>query len=224
MPAASTNERIAPVFPRARWIAMVWLLVWVACYWRVWGLANFLHLCNIAVILTCVGIWRGSSLLISSQAVSSLIAPLFWDLDVLWRLLLGKHLIGGTEYMWDFQFALAVRLLSLYHVPWPVLLLWALRRVRYDPRALPVQTTIAVVVLVISRYVQPALNLNFAHRDPFFGISLSPAILHLAVSAAVLIAVAYWPTHLLLMRLFPHFKNGANEHEDKALIADSATM
>ncbi|MGH9963044.1 MAG: hypothetical protein ACREBC_39005, partial [Pyrinomonadaceae bacterium] len=169
MPAASANERIAPVFPRARWLAMMWLLVWGVCYWRVWGLANFLHLCNLAVILTCVGIWWGSSLLISSQAVSFLIAPLFWDLDVLWRLFLGKHLIGGTEYMWDSQFPLVIRLLSLYHVVWPVLLLWALRRVRYDPRALPVQTTIAIVLLLVSRYVQPALNLNFAHRDPFFG-------------------------------------------------------
>jgi hypothetical protein len=198
-------------FPRTRWLALVWLAVWGATYAVVWGWANFLHLCNIAVILTCLGIWRGNSLLISSQAVSSLLAPLFWDLDVFWRLVLGGHLIGGTEYMWDSGFPLAVRLLSLYHVVWPLLMLWAVRRVRYEPRALFVQSAIAIVVLGVSRYVRPELNLNFAHRDPFFNLALSPGILHLAVTAAVLFAVAYWPTHLLLRRLFPEVHEGQEE-------------
>jgi hypothetical protein len=190
-------------FPRTRWLALLWLAAWGVTYAVVWGWANFLHLCNIAVILTCLGIWRGNSLLISSQAVSSLFAPLCWDLDVFWRVLLGRHLIGGTEYMWDPRFPLTVRLLSLYHVVWPVLLLWAVSRVRYESRALSFQSAIAVVLLVVSRFVQPERNLNFAHRDPFFNLALSPGILHLAVTATVLIVVVYWPTHLLLGRLYP---------------------
>ena len=52
---------------------MAWLLVWGTSYARVWGWANFLHLCDIAVILTFVGLWRGSSLLISMQALSSIV-------------------------------------------------------------------------------------------------------------------------------------------------------
>jgi len=89
-------------------------LRWVPAYASVWGWTNLLHLCDIAVILTCAGLWFGSPLLLSSQAVSSIVVDLVWDLDVGWRLLSGKHLVGGTEYMWSEQVPLAVRLLSLF--------------------------------------------------------------------------------------------------------------
>jgi hypothetical protein len=186
-----------------RWVAMAWLLVWGISYAWVWGWANFLHLCDVAVILTCLGLWRGSSLLISMQAVSSMIPALFWDLDFAWRLLTGKHFMGGTEYMWDARFPLGVRLLSLFHVIWPVLLIWALRKVKYDEDALPLQTMFAVFVLAVSRCMRPDANLNFAWRDPFLHDSLGPAWLHLVITASALVVCMYWPTHWVLSRLFP---------------------
>ena len=182
---------------------MAWLLVWGASYARVWGWANFLHLCDLAVILTCVGLWQGSRLLISTQAVSSILPALFWDVDFAWRLFTERHLIGGTEYMWDVRFPLGVRLLSLFHVVWPILLIWALARVKYDRRALPLQTAFAVVVLGLSRCLPLEANLNFAWRDPFLHRSLGPAWLHLVVTASVLFICIYWPTHWILDRLFP---------------------
>ena len=190
-------------FPRMRWVAMAWLLVWGASYAWVWGWANFLHLCDIAVILTCLGLWRGSSLLISMQAISSIVPALFWGVDLAWRLFTGQHLMGGTEYMWDARFPLGVRLLSLFHLAWPALLTWALARVKYDSRALPFQTTFAVVVLVVSRCVWPEANLNFAWRDPFLHRALGPAWLHLLITASALVGCVYWPTHWLLGKLFP---------------------
>src|SRR5207237_288632 len=60
-------------FPRLRWAALLWLSLWVPAYASVWGLSNFLHLCDVAVILTCAGLWSGSALLLSSQAVSSIL-------------------------------------------------------------------------------------------------------------------------------------------------------
>ena len=182
---------------------MAWLLVWGISYARVWWWANFLHLCDLAVILTCLGIWRGSSLLISMQALSSIVPALFWDLDFAWRLFSGKHLIGGTEYMWDARFLLGVRLLSLFHVVWPVLLIWALGKVKYDKRALLAQTAFAVVVLVVSRCMWPEANLNFAWRDPFLHQALGPVWLHLLITASALVFFVYLPTHWLLGRLFP---------------------
>jgi hypothetical protein len=182
---------------------MAWLLVWGASYARVWGWANFLHLCDLAVILTCVGLWQGSRLLISTQGVSAILPALFWDVDFAWRLFTERHLIGGTEYMWDVRFPLGVRLLSLFHVVWPILLIWALARVKYDRRALPLQTAFAVVVLGLSRCLPLEANLNFAWRDPFLHRSLGPAWLHLVVTASVLFICIYWPTHWILDRLFP---------------------
>jgi len=68
-------------FPVLRWFALVWMVVWLPAYSRVWGWANLLHLCDVAVILTFVGIWLANPLLLSSQAVGSLAAGFFWILD-----------------------------------------------------------------------------------------------------------------------------------------------
>jgi hypothetical protein len=192
----------APFPPAVRVAAIAWLLVFVITYWRTYGPENLLLLCDVAVILTCWGLWRGSSLLLSSQALSSLVVDLAWDLDLLWRLLLGRHLIGGTEYMWDERWPLAVRAMSLFHVVWPVLLIWALRRVGYDRRAWLLQSVLALLVLIASRFVLPEANLNFAQRDPFFRRQWGPGAVHVLLTWTVLAGVVHWPTHRLLMRLF----------------------
>ena len=84
-----------------RYVALLILILWFAAYWHAWGPANFLHLCDIAVILTCIGLYINSALLISSQAVSSVLIDIVWTLDVAARLVFGRHLIGGTEYLFD---------------------------------------------------------------------------------------------------------------------------
>lgn len=185
-----------------RWLSLLWLAVWIPSYALYWGWANFLHLCDVAVLLTCIGFARSEMLLLSSQAVSSLVGDLLWCLDSGWRLLAGRHLTGGTEYMWDARFPIWVRLLSLFHVVLPLLLLAALRRAGYDRRALLLQSEIALVLLVASRFLGPARNLNYAFADPIFHRTLGPPLVHLTLIFAALTGVIYWPTHMLLARAF----------------------
>jgi hypothetical protein len=180
----------------------VWLAAWFTIYWQAWGLENFLHVCNLAIILTCVAIWRNNSLLLASQAVSSIFSDVLWDLDVSWNFFSGHHLFGGTEYMWDAHYALWIRLISLYHFLWPILLLWALKRVGYDRRGLALQAGIGAAAILASRLANPALNLNFAFTDPIFHRSLGPAPVHLAIIWIALAGVVYVPTHLILSKLF----------------------
>lgn len=182
---------------------MLGLAVWLSTYAVVWGFGNFVQLCDLAVILTVAGVWTGSSLLLSSQAVGSLLINSVWVLDVVSRLVSGHHLIGGTEYMWDAQYPLWVRLLSLYHVAVPVVLLWALRRTGYHPRGLLLQAAISVPVLIASRLLGPEKNVNFAFVDPILHIAFQPAALHLAITLFCLIAILYWPTHQILLRTLP---------------------
>jgi len=195
-----------------RWSAPLWLLVWFPIYWHTWGAANFLHLCDVAVILTCIGLWSGNALLISSQAVSSLLIDVTWALDAAWSFFLGHHLIGGTEYLFDARFSLGVRLLSLFHLVMPPLLLWSLHRIGYDRRGWPLQSAIALVLFIASRFTDPTKNLNFAFRDPFFHRAWGPAPIHVAISLLVLIFVVYFPTHLLLRGLFPPPSPGIKSH------------
>src|SRR5580658_1263689 len=84
-----------------RWVSLLWLLVWIPAYWKFYGAANFLHLCDLAVFLTVIGLWTNSALLLSSQALSTLIPGALWCVDALSRLLTHHHLFGGTEYLFD---------------------------------------------------------------------------------------------------------------------------
>ena len=201
MNAASISRRSVPA--PIRWAAVVWLLVWVPIYWRMWGALNFLHLCDVAVILSCLGLWRQSRLLVSSQTVSLLLPDLVWVLDVAWKFFLRHHLVGGTEYLFDVRYPLWIRLLTLYHLILPLVLLWALSRIRYDPRGLLLQSVIAAVVFIASRFAGPAENINFAFTDPFFHRAWGPAPVHLLVIFSFVLFVAYVPTHIFLKRLFP---------------------
>jgi len=177
--------------------------MWFVAYWHAWGPANFLHLCDIAVILTCIGLSTNSALLISSQAVSSVLIDLVWTLDVAARLIFGRHLIGGTEYLFDGRTPLWARLLSLFHIVLPFILLWSLSRLGYDRRGWKLQSAILLPVLIASRFVTPDQNLNFAVKDPFLHRSYGPAPTHLFVTFLFLVFVVYFPTHLLFSRLFP---------------------
>ena len=185
-----------------RWGVLVWLAIWIPAYWRTWGPANFLHLCDIAVILTCVGVWTGSALLVSSQAVSSLLVDAAWAIDAGSRLLRGRGLIGGAEYLFDAHYPLWIRLLSLFHLALPVLLLWAMARTGYDRRGWPLQCAIALPAFTAARFTAAALNINYAFTDPFIHRAWGPPPIHVVISWLFMVFVVYLPTHLLLKRLF----------------------
>ena len=196
--------------PWIRWAAALWLIVWVPAYSYAWGPANFLHLCDLAVFLTCVGVWTDNALLISSQAVGSLLVDLAWALDAAWNFVAHHHLIGGTEYLFDPQIALWIRLLSLFHVFLPLLLLWALIRTGYDRRAWGLQSAIAAAAFIASRFTNPAANINFAFTDPFWHRTVGPAPVHVALSILFMAVVVCWPTHVLLKCFYPSPRKGVS--------------
>jgi hypothetical protein len=186
---------------RLRWIGPLWLLIYIPSYAAAYGWANFLFLCNLGVGLTAAGLWFRNRLLLSSQAVAAMFIGVLWSVDFFGRLLLGFHPLGVTGYMWDPQYPLATRLLSLYHVVWPILLWVALRRVGYDRRGWPLQSAIAALVLVVCRLATgPVENVNYVFTDPLFGRTFGPPWMHVAVIWAVLAFVLYGATHLVLRR------------------------
>jgi len=201
MTSSPQSSRKLPVWMRA--VALVWLVFWFVVYWRSWGPLNFLHFCDISVIFACIGFIAESPLLISSQAVASLVVDAAWTLDAGWTVVFGHHLIGGTEYLFDPSHALWVRLLSLFHIALPVLLLWAVHRLGYDRRGFPLQLAIALPAFIASRFAPAAQNLNYAYADPFFHRSWGPAPVHIIVIFLFMLLVPYLPTHLILKRLFP---------------------
>jgi hypothetical protein len=214
-----TTDRI-PAW--ARWAAVLWLAVWVPTYLHVWGPSSFLFLCDLALLLTCIGLWTGNALLLSSQAVSSLVVDTVWFADISSKLLFGRHFLSGTEYFFDPRYPLGVRLMSTFHIALPVILLLALRRTGYDSRALRLQSVIALLVLIASRFAAPQKNINFAFADPFFRRAWGPPPIHLAVILLPLIVVIYVPTHLVLRLCLP--QSQASEAEDTLVSAKEPSI
>lgn len=193
----------APRFPRLRWAALAWMGVWVPVYAIYWGWRNFLALCDVGVALACLGVWRASPLLLSSQALPALTFGMLWTTDFGGRLATGKHLFGGTEYMLDRAVPMPVRLMSLFHVAMPVVLLRLVQRTGYDRRAWWWQSGLTLGVLAASRLVTgPEKNLNYAFKEPLLHRSFAPAALHVTLVWAFISTVIYLPAHVVLRRAF----------------------
>jgi hypothetical protein len=190
-------------FPRLRWFALAWLLAYVPAWYATYGAWHFLFLCNLGVILTAVGLWFDQPLLLSSQAVAAPSIAALWLADAGWLLATGEHLHGGTAYMRDPAIPAIVRAMSLYHLAWPLLLAWCLRRTGHDRRGFPLQVAIVLGVFAIGLWVAPASeNLNYVVAAPDattpYPQPFARALLHLAI----LVVACYAPTEIALRRYF----------------------
>lgn len=187
----------------ARIAAILWLAVYIPVYAQAYGALHFLQLCDLGVLLASLGVLTDNRLLLSAQALGAPAIGLLWLADLGWTALSGHSLHGGTAYLWDQSVTAAARVLSLFHLVLPVLLVLYLRRRGYDPRALPLQTAVAAGAIGLSWWLGGAQNLNYVNAWPNRGIVLDgvPAA-HAFASWLLLCLAVYLPTHLLWQRLF----------------------
>jgi hypothetical protein len=149
-------------------------------------------------LFIAAALWLESPLLFSWQACGLLLFQSLYAIDLIGAVLNGRHIIGGTEYMFDPRLPLFVRLLSLFHVVVPPLLLWAIWRLGYDERGWKYQTLTTWIVVPINYFWRATFDVNWA-RGPFFREQhFVPGILYLAAYLVVVPLVVYWPTHLIL--------------------------
>ena len=174
------------------------MLAWMPVYWHQYGLQNFLYFCDLGNLFVAVALWLESPLLFSWQACGLLLFQSLYTVDLIGAVLTGRHVIGGTEYMFDSRLPLMVRLLSLFHVVMPPLLLWAIWRLGHDGRGWKYQTLTAWIVVPINYFWRPQYDVNWA-RGPFFHEQhMVPGIVYLAVYLVVVPGLVYWPTHVAL--------------------------
>jgi hypothetical protein len=206
-----TNRRI-PISVKVAYSAFV--AVVVPSYWVTYSPWNFLYFCDIALLVTCVAIWIESPLLVSMQAVAITLPQMLWVVDFLCRLLAGVNISGVTAYMLDPSIPLFLRALSLFHGWLPFVQLWFLSRLGYDPRALGMQSVVAIVVLLVSYLFAPApppsarhpnwaVNINYVYGldDKHPQTVMAPWLWLLLLMAVYVIAI-YLPTHFVLRRFF----------------------
>jgi hypothetical protein len=185
-----------PLWLKIGWT--LWLIVWVPVYWRQYGSQNFLFFCDIGNVLVGVALWLESPLIFSWVACGLLLFQTLYAVDLAAALLTRHHLIGGTEYMFDPHLPLIVRLLSLFHVATPPLLLWAIWRLGYDPRGWKFQTLMMWIVVPINFFWRPEMDVNWARGLFFREQRLVPSWMYLLAYLVSVPLVVYIPTHLFL--------------------------
>jgi hypothetical protein len=185
-----------PLWLKIGWT--VWLLVWAPLYWRQYGAQNFLYFCDIGNILIGVGLWLESALIVSWVGCGVLLFQSLYTIDLLGAFLTGHHLIGGTEYMFDPHLSLAVRLLSLFHVVTPPLVLWLIYRLGYDPRGWKLQIVMTWIVVPVNYFWRPEQNVNWARGLFYREQHAVPGAVYLLAYLITVTLLVYWPTHRLL--------------------------
>lgn len=207
-------EPATPKLPLALKLAFTaFLAVMVPVYYVNYGPTNFLYFCDISLLLCLISIWTERALPASMAAVGILLPQVFWCLDFLGELL-GVRLVGMTGYMFDANRSLFLRGLSFFHGWLPFLLLFLVKRLRYDPRALWAWTGLAWGLCLVAYCLLPAagtvlpdpkipVNINyvFGFDDAHAQTWLSGPV-YLLVWMLGLFVGCYLPTHLVLRKLF----------------------
>jgi hypothetical protein len=182
----------------------------VPIYWRDYGPANFLWFCDFGLLLTGIGLWLESPLLISMNAIALTLPQAVWAIDFL----SGGHLLGISQYMFNSALPFLTRGLSTFHLWLPVLLLWLVWRVGYDRRAVLVQSGVLTALLIASYlltdprhppggYSNVAVNVNRVYGPaPTQVQTWMPGWLFLTILILFYLICVYLPTHFLFRRIF----------------------
>lgn len=203
----------APVPPRVPlWLKVAYtafLAVMIPVYWINYGPTNFLYFCDVALLLTLIGMWKENALLISLPAVGILLPQALWCTDFLVQAF-GGRLTGMTGYMFDENRSLFLRGLSLFHGWLPFLLVYLVRKLGYDRRALIGWSVIAVLLCLISYFLLPPAgavlenpntprNINYVFgMDDAQPQQWMPQLAYLGTWMAALVGIVFIPTHYSL--------------------------
>jgi hypothetical protein len=188
------------------------MAVLIPVYWYYYGPTNFLYFCDVSLILTLIAIWHENALLISMGCVGILLPQAFWVVDFLAHAA-GVSLTGMTDYMFDANHSLFLRLLSLFHGWLPFLLIYLVWKVGYDRRALGCWTWLAWALLLICFFLMPVptpdpgltpVNINYVWgmSDNAAQSWVSPYVWFAGLMIGLPLLV-FAPTHFVLVRIMP---------------------
>jgi hypothetical protein len=198
-----------PVETIPLWLKLIWtafVLVLIPVYTRQYPLSNFLWFSNVALMLTVVGLWLESRLILTMNAISLLIPETVWTIDFVGGLIFGTRFVGMTNYMFDPKIQLGIRGLSLYHLVLPAMLVWLVLRLGGPhPGALIGQTLVCwIVMLVVYFFTNPADNIDWVFGPGDNPQTRLPSWLYLLLVMILFPLCVYLPSFLLLRWLANH--------------------
>jgi hypothetical protein len=218
-----------PAEPRIPlWLKLVYtafMAVLVPVYWYYYGPTNFLYFCDVALILTLIGVWIESPLLLSMCAVGITVVQGVWLVDFLGHLI-GTPVNAMTAYMFEEHRSLFLRGLSLFHGWLPLLLIYLVWKLGYDRRAFPAWTGLAWALILICYVFMPPpnpnagltpVNINYVHglNDAEPQTCVSPTLWVIGMMVLMPV-ICFAPVHYAFVRLMPATPTAPAEHASRS--------
>lgn len=188
---------------------------------------HLLWFCDIALLLTAVGLFFRSATLVTAQLVAILVFHVAWNLDFWLFLVFGYMPFGSTAYMFYHDLSPYEKVLSFFsHVFVVPAALYGVYVLGVSRRAWLVQTAQTILIFFLTYLLtRPEENINWMFGSDFLNTtpsSIHPA-LYYCLMGIVPTVIVYLPTNKLLTAMADRQKwrkrNEANSRADKSSIA-----
>lgn len=190
---------------KTRYLSGILCLFWwalIAVYWiSVSDPFHLLWMCDLTLLITGIGIVIKSPALLSSQIVGTLPIQIAWNIDFWLRLISGTKIFGFTDYMFSPAHPAEVKVLSLFHIFLPVILVFSLIRFGYNANGWKLQALITAAAYLVS-YVttNPSADANWVLGPFWREQKILPGWLWLIIWL-LLTVLMYWMFNLILKRI-----------------------
>jgi hypothetical protein len=164
-----------------------------------YGAENFLWFSDIAFFAMVPALWLNNRMIASMMAIGVLPIETLWIIG----LFSGGNFLGLANYMYDQTLPLWLRLLSFYHFPMIVAIVYMIYRFGYDKRALLPQIFLSVFIIFLTyEFSNPSENINMIYPPQGIRDFISEKA-YFILMPLILITLFITPAHFLLRKFFP---------------------
>lgn len=137
-------------------------MIMIPTYYLHYGPTNFLWFSDVGLFLIVLSVWFRSSFLISMSALITFFMEMIWVIDYLFTLLTGYNLVGMAAYMFNQDYSMFIRSLSLFHLFLPAFHIQYMSKWGYNPKALTYSIGLFWVILLACFMITPVDdNINY---------------------------------------------------------------
>lgn len=196
LPQEGWRQRSIPLLLKL--VYFTFMAVLIPTYWIHYGPANFLWISDVTLILAFLGVLFESKLFASMAAVGGFVLETFWTISFVLALFFNIHFTDIADYMFNSSLPLWLRLLSLFHLVLPLLVIWLVRRLGYYKKAVWIQIAVTCVVLTICwAFTKPSENINWVFS--YQSLQINP-VLYLILESIGAACILYI-THVFLSKI-----------------------
>lgn len=186
-----------------KYFITIFTLILIPIYWHYYSFYNFLWLSDIGLFLTVIGLWLNSNLIFSMATVGILLLEIVWNIDFFVDLFTKINLIDLSDYMFNSEYPLPLRLISLFHVFVPIIWLFYLYKWGYNKKAfLSFLPLFWADILAVYLFSSPSENINWVFLPQIYKWTYISQPIWLLIMLFGFPLFIFLPMHFLLAKIF----------------------